>query len=236
MYSRSISGIKFKRTRSNSQTKKRKGRKKKRAATDKVVEDTKQLLKTDPSDQEDFSEPPNKKCHIDTKESITTSLVNKLHSELCLPDSSVTSPLLSAETESSMESEVAGGGGGEGEGEGGGGEGEEGGGGGEGRGGGGGGEVKGERGEELRIANENVFVNRRSQLVLGVNCVTRLLEQGRLEAGLVCSSGPALLLQHLLPLAALRVVPFASLPNMSKTISRCLGIKKAMCIGIKVLL
>ena len=72
------------------------------------------------------------------------------------------------------------------------------------------------------------------QLVVGVNAVTRQLEQGRLEVGLVCSTSPRMLCQHLLPLAATREVPFASLPDLSKTLSQLLGIKKAMCIGWKV--
>ena len=90
-------------------------------------------------------------------------------------------------------------------------------------------------GEDVRMTDERVVADKRSQLVVGVNSVTRLLEhRGRLEAGLVCSSSPALLWHHLLPLAALRGVPFAALPNLSKTISQCLGIKRVTCIGIKV--
>lgn len=112
---------------------------------------------------------------------------------------------------------------------------------------GGGGGVSGEGGERSPICKGNgeggdaaakemkePVADRKSQLVLGVNAVTRSMEQGKLEAGLVCSSSPSLLFHHLLPLAALRSVPFAALPNLSKTISQCLGIKRAMCIGIKV--
>lgn len=73
-----------------------------------------------------------------------------------------------------------------------------------------------------------------SQLVVGVNVVTRLLEHGALEAGLLCSTSPGLLCQHLLPLVATRGVPFAALPDLSDTVARLLGIKRAMCIGWKV--
>ena len=72
------------------------------------------------------------------------------------------------------------------------------------------------------------------QLVVGVNAVTRLLEHGDLLVGLLCSSSPGLLCQHLLPLAATREVPFASLPDLSVLVARLLGIRKAMCIGLKV--
>ncbi len=72
------------------------------------------------------------------------------------------------------------------------------------------------------------------QLVVGVNAVTRQLEQGGLEVGLVCSTSPGMLYQHILPLAATREVPFAALPDLSKTLAGLLGIKRAMCIGWKV--
>lgn len=75
---------------------------------------------------------------------------------------------------------------------------------------------------------------KRSQLVVGVNAVTRLLEHGALEVGLLCTSSPGLLCQHLLPLAATRKVPFAALPNLSEVVARLLGIKRAMCIGLRV--
>lgn len=75
---------------------------------------------------------------------------------------------------------------------------------------------------------------KKTQLVVGVNAVTRLLEHGALEAGLLCSSSPRLLCQHLLPLAATRRVPFATLPDLSSMVARLLGLKRAMCLGWKV--
>ena len=75
---------------------------------------------------------------------------------------------------------------------------------------------------------------KRQHLVLGINAVTRLLEQRQLAAGLVCSSSPTLLYQHLLPLVAVTGVPFAAVPELSGVLSRCLGIRRAMCLGIRV--
>lgn len=72
---------------------------------------------------------------------------------------------------------------------------------------------------------------KKSQLVVGVNAVTRQLEQGKLEAGLVCSTSPGMLYQHILSLAATREVPFAAVPDLSRTLARLLGIRKAMCIA-----
>ena len=81
---------------------------------------------------------------------------------------------------------------------------------------------------------DNICIkDRRSQLVVGLNAVTRLLEQGRLQAGLLCTAAPKLLTQHLLPLAATRNVPFAALPRLNELITQHLGIKRAVCIGIK---
>ena len=84
------------------------------------------------------------------------------------------------------------------------------------------------------IAVSDEVKAKKLHLVVGVNAVTRQLEQGRLKAGLVCSTSPGLLYQHILPLAATREVPFAALPDLSKMLARLLGIKKAMCIGWKV--
>lgn len=72
------------------------------------------------------------------------------------------------------------------------------------------------------------------QLVVGVNAVTRLLERGMLQAGLLCSTSPGLLCQHILPLVSTRGVPFAALPGLSETVAELLGIKRAVCIGLKV--
>lgn len=75
---------------------------------------------------------------------------------------------------------------------------------------------------------------RKGQLILGVNAVTRLLERGALEAGLLCSSSPRVLTQHLLPLAAARGVAFASVPELSGLVREVLGVKRSMCLGVKV--
>ncbi len=73
-------------------------------------------------------------------------------------------------------------------------------------------------------------------LVLGINAVTRLLEQKKLEVGLVCTTTPYLLYQHLIPLAAMAEVSFAAVPDLSQLLSRCLGVKRTACIGIKVVI
>ena len=75
---------------------------------------------------------------------------------------------------------------------------------------------------------------KKTQLIIGVNAVTRLLEGGTLEAGLLCSSSPRVLCQHVLPLAATRGVPFAAVPDLSSEVARLLGIKRVMCLGLKV--
>ena len=82
---------------------------------------------------------------------------------------------------------------------------------------------------------EMVTLAKKMQLVVGINAVTRLLEKGGLVAGLICSSSPSLLCQHLLPLAASRGVPFAAMSELSETVGQLLGIKRAMCLGLKVL-
>ena len=72
------------------------------------------------------------------------------------------------------------------------------------------------------------------QLVVGVNAVTRQLERGGLEAGLVCSTSPGVLYQHILPLSATQGVSFAAVPGLSEMLAKQLGIKRAMSIGWKV--
>ena len=88
--------------------------------------------------------------------------------------------------------------------------------------------------QETDANKDGVLARRRAQLVVGVNAVTRLLERGGLEVGLVCASGPSLLCQHLLPLAATRGVAFAALPDLSCTVAALLGVKRVMCLGWKV--
>lgn len=75
---------------------------------------------------------------------------------------------------------------------------------------------------------------KKSQLVIGLNAVTRLLEKGLLLAGLVSSSSPFLLHQHLLPLVASRGVPFMAVPELEETAGKLLGIKRVLCLGLKV--
>lgn len=94
-------------------------------------------------------------------------------------------------------------------------------------------ESGGVQGKSLEPESEGVG-GKRLQLVIGVNAVTRLLEHGALQVGLLCTSSPGLLCQHLLSLAATRKVPFAAVPNLSEMVARSLGVKRAMCMGIKV--
>ena len=74
-----------------------------------------------------------------------------------------------------------------------------------------------------------------SQIVVGINAVTRHLEKGNLRAGVVClSAKPAILQHHLLMLAATRNAPLMALPTLSEAISPSLGVKSALAIGFKV--
>lgn len=77
---------------------------------------------------------------------------------------------------------------------------------------------------------------KKSQMIVGVNCVTRSLERGELCAGLVClSAKPALVTRHIMMLAVTRNVPFAALPDLSSAVVDVLGdIRSALAIGFKV--
>lgn len=88
--------------------------------------------------------------------------------------------------------------------------------------------------EGIAGVGDDTVRRKRAQLVVGMNAVTRLLEQGALQVGLLCTSSPKLLCQHLVTLAATRKVPFATLPNLSEVVAKLLGIKRAMCIGLRV--
>ena len=83
------------------------------------------------------------------------------------------------------------------------------------------------------IEGEAFNQEKRSQVVVGMNAVSRHLERGNLRAGLVCSSA-TLMHQHLLMLATTRGVPFASLSALAETITPLLGLKRAMSIGFRV--
>ena len=76
---------------------------------------------------------------------------------------------------------------------------------------------------------------KRNQVVVGVNAVTRCLEQDKLRAGIVClSAQPPLVTQHILLLSATRGCPFVAIPNLSEVLSPLLGIKSVLAIGFKV--
>ena len=84
-------------------------------------------------------------------------------------------------------------------------------------------------------AQADQLKEKRSQLVLGVNSVTRELERDGLRAGIVClSAKPAVLHRHLVMLASTRGVPFAGLKDFSKMVTPLLGVKSALAIGFKV--
>lgn len=84
--------------------------------------------------------------------------------------------------------------------------------------------------------SKNTVSTRKSQLVIGVNNVTRCLERNELAAGCVClTAKPALVTRHILMLAATRSVPFVALPNLSQKVVEAVGgIKSALAIGFKV--
>ncbi|KAL5476057.1 hypothetical protein EMCRGX_G025959 [Ephydatia muelleri] len=91
------------------------------------------------------------------------------------------------------------------------------------------------RGDESSPIEEQPFdAGKCSQIVLGINAVTRHLEKGNLRAGVVClSAKPAILQHHLLMLAATRDARLVALPALSETISPHLGVKSALAIGFK---
>ena len=88
--------------------------------------------------------------------------------------------------------------------------------------------------DKVNVDSDSSGVSILQPLVVGVNAVTRVLEHGGLQVGLLCTSAPGLLCQHLMSLAATRKVPFAAVPNLSELVANLLGIKRAMCVGIKV--
>jgi ribosomal protein L7Ae-like RNA K-turn-binding protein len=80
------------------------------------------------------------------------------------------------------------------------------------------------------------LVGKRSQIVVGVNEVTRGLERNHLRAAVVCLSVRSPLLHdHLQVLSATRNVPCIALNGVSATVAPVLGLKRAMTIGLKKL-
>lgn len=76
---------------------------------------------------------------------------------------------------------------------------------------------------------------KRSQLVIGVNEVTKSLERGVLRAVVVCLSVRIPLLhEHIQFLSATRGVPCIGVHGASEAVARVLGIKSARAIGLKV--
>ena len=79
------------------------------------------------------------------------------------------------------------------------------------------------------------LVAKRSQIVVGVNEVTRGLERNNLRAAVVCLSVRSPLLHdHLQVLSATRNVPCIALNGVSAAVAPVLGLKRAMTIGLKV--
>ena len=77
---------------------------------------------------------------------------------------------------------------------------------------------------------------KRSQIVVGVNQVTKSLEKGILRAVVVClSAKPALLHEHIQVLSATRGVHSIAVRGMSDAVAPVLGLKSAMAIGLKVI-
>ena len=96
--------------------------------------------------------------------------------------------------------------------------------------------LKHEAGTDTGISCEERLA-KRSQIVVGLNEVTKTLERGNLRAGLVClSAKPSLMHQHILVLAASRGVPCAALRGLSQTVAPALGLNSALAVGVKVIL
>ena len=80
-----------------------------------------------------------------------------------------------------------------------------------------------------------ILAAKRSQIVVGVNQVTKSLEKGILRAVVVClSAKPALLHEHIQVLSATRGVHSIAVHGMSDAIAPVLGLKSALAIGLKV--
>lgn len=95
--------------------------------------------------------------------------------------------------------------------------------------------LKCEAGTDTGISSEEQLA-KRSQIVVGLNEVTKMLERGNLRAGLVClSAKPSLMHQHVLVLSASRGVPCAALHGVSETVAPALGLNSALAIGVKVI-
>ncbi|XP_078694992.1 ribonuclease P protein subunit p38-like [Branchiostoma floridae x Branchiostoma belcheri] len=74
----------------------------------------------------------------------------------------------------------------------------------------------------------------KSQLVLGINEVTKALEKDRLRLVLVCRSvKPALMTQHLFLLSAVRCVPALCLSGLSETVAPILNFRTVAAMGFK---
>lgn len=96
--------------------------------------------------------------------------------------------------------------------------------------------LKHEAGTDTGISCEERLA-KRSQIVVGLNEVTKMLERGNLRAGLVClSAKPSLMHQHILVLAASRGVPCTALRGLSATVTPALGLNSALAVGVKVIL
>ena len=85
------------------------------------------------------------------------------------------------------------------------------------------------------VPSQECSAAKRSQIVVGVNEVTKALERGFLRAVVVClSAKPVLLHQHLQVLSATRNVPCVAMHGTSEVVAQALGLKRAMAIGLKV--
>jgi ribosomal protein L7Ae-like RNA K-turn-binding protein len=80
-------------------------------------------------------------------------------------------------------------------------------------------------------------VNRvvRTQLICGVNRVTRCLERDELQLVVVDRSSPWQLHQHLAQLSAVRECKAIAIDNLSASLSPLLAVSRLCAIGIKVL-
>ena len=87
----------------------------------------------------------------------------------------------------------------------------------------------------VQSVTSSIEAAKRSQIVVGVNQVTKSLEKGILRAVVVClSAKPALLHEHIQVLSATRGVHSIAVHGMSDAIAPVLGLKSAMAIGLKV--
>ncbi|ESO86409.1 hypothetical protein LOTGIDRAFT_167223 [Lottia gigantea] len=86
-----------------------------------------------------------------------------------------------------------------------------------------------EQNEELKTRKQI-----RSELALGINCVTKALEKDELRLVIITrESKVCVLVNHILPLVTVRQCPAIRLPNLSENMYNILGLQSLAALGFK---